>query len=553
MVQDDHNAARTDGGTSRRRVRLLTGAGVLLGATVVAVGCGVAATGLVSGWLRPTEPGGAEESAEPARPPQRLFVGWPKPDLALVLSGEMHGYIMPCGCSSPQVGGLERRYNFIRSLRDKGWAVIGVDLGDIAQRRGPLALPNVQGVLKYKLTMESLKDMGYTAMAHGEYEAAMPLETALGEYALNNEVPKVLLANLKDRDEHFPMQQAAWKIDAAKGSPIRVGVVGVVGPTVAHRIQDEIKDPKVVFPDGSVGKDLPGILQAMRKSKDRPDLFVLLYQGMPTEARSLAKAIPDFQVILCLCETDEPPGKAEKVGETLIISVGHKGKYVGVVGINQTAKEPAKFQFRYQLIALSEEFITPDAQAKGHPILQRLEEYTRELKKENYLAKYGQARHPHQLGLADDKMPRFVGSQKCKICHEKAHDIWTKSPHSHAYEALEQTKRPSLRQYDGECVVCHVVGFSYLSGFKSETETPLLKNVGCESCHGPGSQHVKASDNVEWRKLLNPWRYAQPDEAKRKALIEQQLCVKCHDPDNDVHWTFDKWTTGKIAHPNEKE
>src|SRR5262249_15321878 len=65
-----------------------------------------------------------------------IFVGWDKPrppDLAIVISGQTHGYLQPCGCSYPQKGGLARRYNFMQTLKDKGWPVTAVDLGDIAQ------------------------------------------------------------------------------------------------------------------------------------------------------------------------------------------------------------------------------------------------------------------------------------------------------------------------------------------------------------------------------------------------------------------------------------
>src|SRR5689334_9096103 len=65
---------------------------------------------------------------------------WNKPDLVLIVSGQMYGYIQPCGCSKPQFGGLARRFNFLQSLKDKGWPVVSVDLGDIAQRSGPQAL-----------------------------------------------------------------------------------------------------------------------------------------------------------------------------------------------------------------------------------------------------------------------------------------------------------------------------------------------------------------------------------------------------------------------------
>ena len=91
----------------------------------------------------------------------------------------------------------------------------------------------------------------------------------------------------------------------------------------------------------------------------------------------------------------------------------------------------------------------------------------------------------------DPVQRRLLDNMVRKFGHEPAYDVWEKSKHAHAYEALVKATRPALRQYDGECIVCHTVGFAYESGFKNERATPHLKNVGCESCHGPASEHVK--------------------------------------------------------------
>src|SRR5262249_55236313 len=76
----------------------------------------LAATGLAR-WLRPDapQPVGREETKPAAANGlgAHLFRGWTKPDLVIVLSGQQHGYVLPCGCSDPQFGGLERRYNFL--------------------------------------------------------------------------------------------------------------------------------------------------------------------------------------------------------------------------------------------------------------------------------------------------------------------------------------------------------------------------------------------------------------------------------------------------------
>jgi hypothetical protein len=549
-------------------------AGVVVGAALVlAVSC------VVAGWLRPSNElgdrdGGGGGSSD-KDPKKRLFVDWPKPDLVLLLSGQQHGYLLPCGCSSPQVGGLERRYNFVQWLKkDKGWPVLGVDVGDVPQRRGPRDLPNVQGLIKYAYSMRALKQIGYKAVTVGEYEGAMPLSAPLAEYALSELVPRVLVANLKDRDDLYPEQQEDCIVEHVKEAKLNIGIVGVVGPSVAAKI----KDPRAEFPDGSVAKVLPVILKKMdagkvKPAEAKPDLRVLLYQGTPKEAAACAKAFPSqFQVILCLCEADEPPGKAEKEGETLIICVGHKGKYVGAVGINRTGKDKPKFELRYQLVSMGEEFKTPEGKEKDQPILKLLEAYTRELKEgvngKPYLAMYGQSKHPSQVGLDADKMPTYVGSERCKNCHRHAYDIWKKSEHSHAYDALvagarpDSAKNPSLRQYDPECIVCHTVGFGYVSGFKNETDSPKLKHVGCESCHGPASLHVKNENNVAAREALNAWKVKGKEDAEAKKArmmrIEIQLCIKCHDQENDVHWKFDKWFAGgekkhKIEHNTPKD
>ena len=73
--------------------------------------------------------------------------------------------------TGPQKGGLERRHNLIQILRDRGWDVVSVDVGDVAQMEGPAGLPNVQGPLKYVKLMEGLKAMRYTAVGIGESEA----------------------------------------------------------------------------------------------------------------------------------------------------------------------------------------------------------------------------------------------------------------------------------------------------------------------------------------------------------------------------------------------
>jgi len=547
------------------------GLGFQLAALGLIVSSALAGTGLAR-WLRPSPtaapvPAAPTNQANEGAALPQLFRGWPdKPDLVFLLSAQMHGYMLPCGCSRPQVGGLERRYNFLQALKERGWPVISLDLGDLTQKAGPVQLPNLQGMIKYRYTMQALKAMGYQAVTFGQYESALSLLEVLSAWAVQGEgLPRVLAANMVEPD--FREWVPAWQplaAEAGRSGKVTAGVSAVLGPLVI----EEIKDKEVKF-----GLTVPALDRVLKEmSQKKVELPVLLYQGyatrsadpipvtnpdgtkttkrFPPEAVALAKAYPQFPLILCLSESDLPSVNPivvthEGGKKTMLVSLGHKGKNVGVVGVYRTGKAEQPFELRYQLVELTEDYLTKEGQEKDHPILELMEAYTRELKKDNYLGQYPQTKHPLQVDRSSE-LPTYVGSETCKNCHKSAYRIWKNTPHSHAYQTLVDARKPSLRQHDPECIVCHTVGFGIHSGFVSEDRTPKLKNVGCESCHGPAGEHVKHPNEKSWYTAMNPWQAkeneTEEDKKKRRFRIDL-FCQKCHDTDNDVTWThggFDK-------------
>jgi hypothetical protein len=102
--------------------------------------------------------------------------------------------------------------------------------------------------------------------------------------------------------------------------------------------------------------------------------------------------------------------------------------------------------------------------------------------------------------------PRYIGSAACIDCHEDGvHSIqyvaWLRSRHAHAYWRLgadwslylarrrphyHDLKRPLA---DHRCLLCHVTGAQddralFSGSYRAE------EGVGCESCHGPGSEYA---------------------------------------------------------------
>lgn len=513
----------------------------------------------VSGGGNPTS---IASTPVPKRP---LFKDWPNPDFVLVLTAQQFGHLQECGCSDPQRGGLVRRYNLIQNLKKRGWKVVALDLGDISQRHGPQSLPNIQGLIKYRYSMMALKAMDYCAVGIGANEMQLPLFPAIGEYALQHARPRLLAANLLSKDNDFPGDAndykdrqpsliGNWHVEPVKlaDKEFKVGIIGVVGPTVADKARNQnlkFAENKTVIP--AVLKDL--------EDKGKPDFRVLLYQGVAgdrpgkkLEAQLCAEQHPQFQIVVGLSEEDEY-SRPVKVGNTHIVNVGQKGKYVCVVGIKRTDNLQQPYDIRIEHVPLDPEWETPLAEEQNHPIMNLMEEYTKEIKDQNYISKYVLGKHPVQVVFPNAK---YVGAAACQKCHGAETGVWEdvdgikegrKLAHSRAYASLVKAKKPSLRQFDAECVVCHTTGFGYQTGYNGDATKVHLLNVTCESCHGPASEHVADPNNQAKREALNPWKRQpnEPDDTKRIARIDQ-FCQKCHDLENDVHWKQlkEKWENG---------
>lgn len=580
---------RPAGARNGRRAVGLLAAGLLAGGLIYLGTTALCRTGGEGDGKTP--PGG-----EPTVDGEKLFATWPagvKPDAVLVLSGQTFGFLQPCGCTRPQKGGLERRANFFAQLRAKGWPVAGFDLGDVHPARTPtgpsgIATPPEQTLMKYVTTMSALREMGYVAVGVGQTEFANNLFNVLAAYALQKEQPPyILAANLamKSEGKLIPREQAfpgpgrrsmVGMAEIADVGGMFVGVAGIVGKSVYEEV--EKADPQLSFllPQDSLGQ----VVQGLAASRTRPTVNVLLYQGTSEHARLVAKDWPQFQIILCMADDPEPPQFPQYVEHTdgkksLIIQVGHKGRYVGAVGVFKTAG--GGVDLRYQLVPMGEEYVTPEnpTDEKANKALALMEEYAAQVKSRNLLAKVAQRPHGDQIRMKDLNLS-YVGSDRCMGCHAGEHAKWAAHPHSHALDTLHtKAKRPGFRYLDGECVACHTVGFGYATGFQSEDKTPALKHVGCESCHGPGSGHMSSPRNRELLALMSPWKQDAadklPDAATMRRIADlnpaergtvqltvaqqrtinavSKTCMGCHDSENDPHFDLFKYWP-KVDHSN---
>jgi len=102
----------------------------------------------------------------------------------------------------------------------------------------------------------------------------------------------------------------------------------------------------------------------------------------------------------------------------------------------------------------------------------------------------------------------YVSAAACRSCHEQEYLQWSATRHAFAFETLLKKER----YFDPNCVSCHTTGFGYQTGFQIGDETSAFKGVQCETCHGPGKQHV-----------------GNPKKTNIRRASETSLCLECHD------------------------
>lgn len=487
--------------------------------------------------------GSAKQESTVAKPgvnrTRPIVADWPAPGLAIVFTGEQSGYLEPCGCSETQSGGISRRADLFRQLREeKNWPVIGLDLGDTMRRS------RQQDKIKFGILLAALTDMDYRGMALGPSDLKLEVDY-LYSTVPNSTDPETpvpfLAANVVFYDTPELGSPAPWRVIEENG--LKIGVTGILGKGYASSI----------FPAGD--NSLASILRIedpvaalkpvlARLQEENCDLLVLLSQAPRKETEQILQAIPEFDVCLTGGGPEDPSGQTVQVGNTLVLEAGRKGKYAAVLGY---FPDDEKSRFRFELIDLDKDRFARTASMEQHM------QFYQEMLKEQRIIETEPA-VPHASGYS------YVGSAKCGECHTKAYATWKSSKHSKATETLVKgdenyTETEWInRVHDPECISCHATGwhpqevYRMESGFVSLEATPHLTGQGCENCHGPGNRHTELEEIFRETRENNEALQAARKEVKVDlARAERDTCRKCHDFENSPKFDFAKYWA-KIVH-----
>lgn len=393
----------------------------------------------------------------------------------LLFTGNTQAQLEPCGCFIGQSGGLPRRAEAIAHIRENGFSPLLVDLGGIQPSQPPSMKPHSFESDDLSVDDEVHKrdqhrvQTTLTAMDMMGYDAFFPFD-AETEIVRNEKID----LSFTSLDSDLTQDADSYLIKTVGGK--RIALVAL-----------NFKDPTEI---GSVSEKLDSRLSEIQEQSD----YVVGVSHSPPEVnRELAREYPNFSAILSPSE-----GETEKVGDVLLAYCNSKGKTLSALLLTDTGVD-------IQQIALTEH-------VSDDPDVRRLlDDFYHQVATDGQLQSVSYRLFASEPFEQDDSNS-YIGSQACQECHQKEFTQWAHSSHATAFNTL----RAVGREYYPECITCHVTGAGYESGYQiGNPDRKHLVDVGCETCHGPGKQHVYT-----------------PLKENIRGQVPEKVCMDCHTPEH---------------------
>lgn len=479
---------------------------------------------------------------EPSRPAE------PTPDLRVVAITDLQGYLEPCGCTSRPLGGIDRLAARLTALSE-GTPTIFVSAGDLwlaPQSHGAGA--ETQERWRAETLSEILKDLGLDALSPGPADLREGVERFA---ALRDRLgAPVVAAGARVGDETLPaiatVRLGDRRVDVVGLSRLDVDPLPAAREALAARTNAPELTIALVVGDRRLARDaatLPGVDLVVLGGLARAEALA----PQETEGAPIVHAGRQGQGLLVVDlhrpradgawldrsewtletrrsaldeEIRDLEGRLEawtREGRAAADVEAQRARLVGLRAERENLRVPALPTGRRAFSARWEE-LDPDA-PRASAITERLSALDRRINDHNRTALAQRMPPPVAEGE-----PHYVGSDACASCHGPAHAWWRAHPHGRAYETLSSRQK----EFHLDCVGCHVTGYERPGG---STVTQLgdggvLRDVGCENCHGPGSAHVST-----------------PTPATITRDAPASLCVRCHNEEHSDRFVYDAYRT----------
>ena len=486
----------------------------------------------------------------------------------LYMFGRVLGTIAPCGCTTEPLGGLQYAMGFIDADSEADARLV-VEPGsflypDPSGAEWPTNEPTWAQAQQRAGTLQTrFSALGdHLVSGLGPIDVMSPTGArATSVYAL----PRVL-ANLKTPAESIAALPAhELRTLQSKDRTLEVGVTAVVDPAAADADKlGELSDPI---------EALKTEVAAMRKAGAH--VTIALVHAQRPFVEEVAKQVDglDIAVVGIVDGLDRARigTPTAKLSDTFIVEAGEQLQTVTHLRLTITGNTPTSTGDWYVVPPKSvreEELARVQARldkfekddGADPKFLQRLRAERDELKKAlesepdaDRVAVFDQVKITCKLPVDDtakDRLkayndwvadqnkklfagvkppapekgePSYVGDEECETCHEEALAFWKTTVHAGAYETLVETNQ----QYDLSCVGCHVTGFRKPGG-SEVVENEHLRDIQCETCHGPGSLHV-----------------AEPEKGGKALAIrldaESDVCGECHTPEHSDTFEYEAY------------
>jgi hypothetical protein len=212
--------------------------------------------------------------------------------------------------------------------------------------------------------------------------------------------------------------------------------------------------------------------------RPKADLIVLLaFTDEATLAR-LAEQFYEIPVILG-GKVSQPAQELKRENRSVIYFVTNESRALGILRLQ--LRRGAPLRVTANEIRLLHDQLEQDASFRA------LAQSYREEVRRTRLAVDDPANAAADMVPGVRTAATFVGTPRCVECHKTTGALWAKSGHARAFATLRERQADA----DPKCIVCHTTGFGSASGYHRQLGGDKLVDVGCESCHGPGSLHVR--------------------------------------------------------------
>jgi hypothetical protein len=453
------------------------------------------------------------------------------PGALLFFSADVRGYLGPCGCSENMRGGIGRAAAQVLEARKGALPVLYIDGGDSLFGEPSLEPQQVpQEERKAQALAEAMKRMGLSVRALGELDDARgaAFRAGLGLPELAPGGVKVLPAGARKVGVVSATDAAGLKQASARAREQGAAfVVGLFHGTLAQA-QQAAATPELAA-------DL--VLATHTATEFSGEQNSLVREAVPVVAlQSKGRSLLRVDLAYGSKPGRFTPLKTAEEGEKEAASIDRRvellDREINLPGVDANLKR-LKQQKREELVARRQALLTAPVAAAGdadtfsvrfiplesnlpsHPDAQAVvSAYDADVGKMNL--EWAKA-HGQDCPAPEKGQAAFVGNTACAECHQEAFPMWESSKHHEAWKTLETAGK----QFHLNCTGCHVTGWEQPGGVCRLDKVAGRENVGCESCHGPGSLHAEdpSSENIT----------ARPG---------QVVCVKCHNPENSPHFDF---------------